>query len=1405
MTIEKNSSATESINELDIAVIGMSCRVPGADNIERFWQNLCQGVESINLLSDAALNQAGVDSKLINDPNYVPASADIQDIEFFDAEFFGYSRREAEIMDPQQRLFLQAAWQALEHAGYHSANYDGAIGVYASAGMNQYYAQNIYPNMDLSDPTNSYLAMLGNDKDFLSTRISYKLNLKGPSVTVQTACSSSLVAVHQAIQSILNGESDMALAGGVSLPLPLNTGYLYREGMIASPDGHCRPFDKDAQGTVFGSGLGIVVLKSLTTAIRDGDHIHATIKGSAINNDGADKIAYTAPSIQGQANAISEALAIAAIDPVQITLLEAHGTATAAGDPIEIAALTEAFSNEKVGYCAIASVKSNIGHLDAAAGVVGLIKNVLCLEHKQIPPSLNFKQANPEINFANSPFYVNTQLQTWQHKSTPRCAGVSSFGIGGTNAHVVLQEAPAKKHSESSQAWHLIMLSARTPKALETSLANLAKYLQQQPAQSLPDIAFTLQQGRQVFDYKYFFVVNSKEQLKGQIQDLISEQRKETPEQKDISSGQSKAKNLAFVFPPQCPIALKSLQELIEHEPNLEENFPPHKNESGQYHAIELLQKIAEKAAFLFDQITSKAKIIGARGSSDTDRPSNPVHKVEQNSTALGFLGDSQENMRAQEFLLQTLGRLWFAGITIDISALYATEARNRLALPTYPFDEKYYWIAKSPEKKAVNQAIQEPIQKTATCNPNALDKHFYQLFWQTKALQKNQSAQPKNPGHWLIFADQAGLGLELSTVLQAQGEQVQLIMSQAEMAESEKITAIDPLDGNSYLNLLSQYQDNNQLLRGVVHLWSLESPPNQDLTASKIEDSMQLQCSSAMLLTQALQQLQFSHAPLLWFVTRDAIAAGSDKPQLSGLAQSALWGFARVVSLEHPEFWGGIIDLSANENKKPAAKKLVQEFFSPQDEDQVIFRNDERLVPRIKPQQIPQLNQQSDNLAINPDGYYVISGGLGFLGLKSAQWLAKQGAKHLVLVGRKAFPEPARWSSLVNDEKYQKTIIALQDIEHLGCKITLVQADIGQQKQFNQAMQEAMQRAMQNKQDMQATISKEQPLRGIIHAAGIIANQPIQEMYASDLIDIAKSKTLGAWILHEWSLNSSPDFFLAYSSASSIWGAQGQAHYAAANQFLDSLMLYRQTLGLPASGINWGPFDGTGMGSPETTQWLGKNGIKTLKSEQLGEYLEVVLAHNLAQVLVADMNWEQFALTYSAKKNRPILNSLLEDETLAPGKTSQSNKLDLNNLRFKLEQQSAAQQQRLLIEEIQKIVKQVIGQTENLPLEQGFTDMGLDSLMAVELRSRLQNSLQLSLPVTIAFNKPTIAMLAEYIGTLLSGNDSNSDPNIILDKPREADKTALGKDVATQLSQAEMETAIQQELDKLRDLINDE
>jgi len=760
------SSSRSSPTEIDqsVAIIGMACRFPGAFTPNKLWKILRDGQETVKFFSSRQLLQAGHDPGLVNRPDYVRAYGMLGNIGEFDADFFDFTPQEAEITDPQHRLFLECAWEALEQAGYVPEQYPGVIGVFAGAGGGDtYYLNHLHPHRDLRESLGVQRLQLANDKDFLAARVAYHLNLTGPALTVQAAGATSLAAVIMGYQSLLDYQADLILAGGVNICVPEITGYRYHKNKPYSPDGHCRAFDASSQGYAPGNGAGVVVLKRLSEAVRDGDYIHAVVRGAALTHDGGYKPEFTMPSVDGQARAVSEALALAELEPEDITYLEAYGSGQPLADAIEIAALTKAFrgTSDAVQFCALGSVKTNLGHLRAAAGIAGLIKTVLAIHHRQIPPSLYFQTPNPRTELENSPFYVNTHLQNWEK---PRRAGINAYGLGGTNAHLIVEEAPLRNPATCTRQYHLLVLSARSPKALSTMRTRFARFLENNTELPLADIMYTLQRGRKAFPYRFHLVGQ-------EFQDFIIGLR--LPELQTMRI-LSNVPSVIFYFPANG-VCLgmghtlyrdekffraqidRCAQWILTHAQwDLRHVLFPHDKTQRETSAQKLDDPIVKQVA-LFSLEYALARLwmhwgvqpqaMAGNGMGEIvitclnhgysleeslslllsaphelATPENtfsssahavmiaypqaiileigPPHTSQQLPAQIGqgrvivsSLSSAENTASDAAAMLNALGQLWTYGVSAEWANLYAGERRQRLPLPTYPFERHTYWI----------------------------------------------------------------------------------------------------------------------------------------------------------------------------------------------------------------------------------------------------------------------------------------------------------------------------------------------------------------------------------------------------------------------------------------------------------------------------------------------------------------------------------------------------------------------------------------------------------------------------------------------------------------------------------------------------------------------------------------
>ncbi len=1737
----------------DIAIVGMAGRFPGASTLEAFWQNLCEGRESITFFTDDDLLQAGVDPDLFNQPNYIKAGGVLTDIDLFDADFFSISTPEAEILDPQIRLFMECAWEALEHAGCDPQSFTGDIGLYAGAGMNTYLTHLAGGNPQLTAQhfTNSvgaFQAVLANDKDFLATRVAYKLNLSGPALTVQSACSTSLVAVHLARQALLNGECDMALAGGVAVRIPHQAGYIYQEGMVFSPDGHCRAFDAQAQGMVMGHGLGLVVLKRLTDAQADGDVIHAIIKGSAINNDGAAKVGYTAPGVNGQIRVITEAQANAGIDPETITYIETHGTGTKLGDPIEIAALSEVFRDyARPQSCALGAVKTNIGHLDIASGVAGLIKAVLALKHQAIPPTVHYQSPNPQLNLAETPFYINPDLQPWQPVDLPRRAGVSSFGIGGTNAHLILEEAPTRSNEQFAmnnkpEGGYLLTLSAKSEIALLAMAQQYSDFFDTRLALNMAEVCYTSQIGRTHFQYRLAIVADTqaaiqealisyiaKKETSGlftsqnppprptgdldysqqpqalqhlaalyvhgkiidwpavyQAQDdlLLAQQKPVIPRRKtslptypfqrqrywvDHPEQQSVSKQtvpslvtwqrlcpqtlpVETVTSPQAKVWLTNLWQ-GEQAMLAKLQLPLHIDLSmgglmpeGLLHtclqvsglaggcdsldnpvwqpvdlgALHMHQTITGKTWWCYatsnKDNTQNFQLVDSNGQLLIDAqnlqlqpvqkptkigdanwqnwlyaitwPEQPLfglppaylsvldevvsnddlpHDLEPTQLAQHLTAMDQLDSLVVDYILLAFNQ---AGVIFKAGQTWTTDRLGQALGVTSPYrrllsrllqiltdaeilvDHKAVWQVQqtppqslNPQKRLVSltqqyetvaqaeltllqrcgpylsdvlqgrqnplellyprgdtdivlQMHREPELYLLTCQlqqavetiikqlpPNrglqileigagsgsttqlllpqlpaeqivytftdissmfverAKEKfnqypfveyhtldiehapasqgfkpHHYDLVIATNVLHATEDLKQSvahvrqlltpeglfilledttprpwvditfglTEGWWrftdtrtdhplisveqwqallaesgfqhidipsahadlgrtlflaqadatpeamvgqtLIFTDATALNLGQTYGLANQGDSPIVVHKSDTYQQADAYTFyLRPDSADDYQRLLQTIPT----IATVIYLWALADADEHVDDLIQLPDVAEQNCMAVLRLVQAL--IQSNHTPKLWLITQGVIPITQvDMADIdshisnTSLSQSPLWGLGKVVALEQPDLWGGLIDLPSNISTTEAAQAVAMlrdEVSNPSQpiEDHIAIRQGKRYVARLTPTPAPLT--KLDSLTFEPESTYLITGGWGYLGLQFARWLVEQGVHHIVLVSRSQ-PLPA----------VEQTLETLREkLRDSGGTLLIQQADVASQPQLAQVMDACQQLP---------------PLRGVIHAAGITHSRKIEAITAEDVAALFEARVHGAWLLHSLTREMSLDHFICFSSAGSVWGAEGQAHYDAASHFVDSLAHYRQGLGLPALTINWGMVAGPRLADNAYFQWLTKIGMQDIPVTAACQAVAHLLTAGTAQTVVANMDWQTFKPIYQWRNERPLFNNITTN-TAEPSpvmaRSTVENGAEKPTSLYQTDLSPEKQLSSITIYLEDALIK-LLRLSHTPDHRQGFFEMGLDSLMTIELRNQINEAIGLDLPLDTLLKNDTIEALATLL-----------------------------------------------------------
>lgn len=1607
-----------------IAIIGMGCRFPGgANSPEEFWEILEKGKDTITEIPhDRWDAEAFYDQdKEASGKMYTKYGAFIDDIDKFDNNFFGISPKETESLDPQQRLLLEVSWEAMENAGLDVHKLSGSntgvfVGIcnidYAMAHIHSGNQHNIGP---YSFTGASYSTTAG--------RVSYVFGFQGPNMAIDTACSSSLTAVHTAVQNLRSRECGLALAGGVNLILTPEAHIGFSKLNALSVNGRCRTFDEDADGYVRGEGCGVVVLKLLSDAVKDGDNILAVIKGNAINHDGKSS-GLTVPNGIAQQNVIKKALKKADIHPEDVDYIETHGTGTPLGDPMEAHSLGSVFKNRGVEGkpLLIGSVKTNLGHLESAAGIAGLVKVVLSLQHNKIPRHLHFNKPSSHIPWNDIPVKVTKGPVPWPRTDKPRIAGISSFGFSGTNAHIIIEEGPAgtiNKTYNKTRDIYLLPISAKTDEALKSQTARYHDFIQDDNQQDLYGVCYAASRKRSHHGNRNVCMFSSKSDLLNQL-NSFSDGRMCS----DVISGfnnEHSIKKLAFVYSGQGPhwwamgrelmgkepvfrSAIEECDSLLRHYVNwslMDEFFKSsHDNrfsrtevaqpaifalqvgitklfenygvtpdgvvghstgEVAAAYASEVLGledaiKVIFNKGHLMQQSDGKGKMVSvnlpldemqrvlekyegrvsvaAVNSKNTTAISGDegpirdvVNQLERKgivcrmvkvncafhspqmesykeeltrnlsgievrrpnisiySTVYGNLYNSLngkkyynpaywgKNIRqpvlfssavtemikdeynffveiaphpvlsasilkclknlnnrkcvviqtlrrekdCKRTFLKALGTLYCNGFDIDWKRLYPVKG-DQIILPNYPWQKKQFQLqtaerlkqpietrslkhTQSPivrlldkgdtkqlegllktngnfseEKKALLPELLEMLveQHQHHLAVNTINDWLYQIEWQQKSRYfKPGIEKPKdlNSGSWLIFADKDGFGETLAKLLVRYGDSCILAYAGSNYKRKEdNVWVLNPSNPDDFHQLCHEAIGNTNLpLKGIIHLWSLEAHPSNELTPARLEQAQLLGCGSVLHLLKTLTIFKHLDMPRLWLVTRGAVPVEQVPVSLS-VAQAPLCGLGKAICLEHPELWGGMFDLSTETISNNEADLLLAEILNPEGENHIAFRNGERYVARLVSTDLKKMQ----GTRLGPDKTYLITGGLGSLGMNVAKYFVEKGAKNIVLVGRKGASSEVRET--------------LDKLEQTGVKVVIVKADVS------------------NEKDMTGLISQIKttmpPLRGVIHAAGVVEYQSIKDMEFNSLHSVLRPKVLGAWNLHQLTREIDLDFFVCFSSIASVWGSKGLGHYAAANHFLDALAHYRRGLGLPSLSINWGPWDDGGLNTKEFNTLLTRIGVELLPVKKAVDTLGYLMGEGFVQATIANVNWSLFKALYEATG----LKSLLKLIEAQPHEMS-GVQLDQRSTVLQQLNEASTKNDRfeVLITYLQEKVAKVLGfKSSELPeIDRGFFELGIDSLMAVELKKRLSLDLGTSLSSTLAFNYPNIRKLADYLGhEVLGWKPSVSEGKVVA--PKNGDRQSIPLTQIGPITDEEIETSIEDKLLKLESLVKD-
>ncbi|MVP01213.1 type I polyketide synthase [Paenibacillus lutrae] len=1228
--------AIEEISEQDIAIIGISLKLPLAETPEEFWHNLRTGLDCVRDIPSVRKQDADRYLEFVGlDPDQITygEAAYLDEIDKFDYTFFKLSPKEASLLDPNQRLFLQTAWNAIEDAGYGGSKLEGSrTGVYLGYGSDSDYKKMIHE----VEPESVSLSMPGNVRPIIASRLSYLMDLNGPSMVVDTTCSSSLVAVHLACQAIRNGECDLALAGGIQVHLiPVRE---FEVG-IESSTSRARTFDDDSDGTGTGEGVVAMLLKPLSKAQEDRDHVYAVIKSSAVNQDGS-SVGITAPNAKAQEAVIVEAWKRAGIDPRTISYIEAHGTGTKLGDPIEIEGIQRAFRRytDDKQFCAVGSVKSNIGHLDNTAGIAGMLKAVLSLKHKELVPTLHFEKPNSKIAFEESPIYVNNRLEKWESEADPRRCGVSSFGLSGTNCHLVLEEAPAGNPAQFAGVAarpELFVLSAKTESALQSLIHSYITFLKNHPSLALGDLCYTVCTGRGHYPYRLAFAVED-------VQELI---------------------------------------RLLEESPH-----------AG----------LQEQAEFL----PGNRFVDADRVNDNVRRVSDANRQKEMNITAEAELFKFLDSGKQNAAVLRELCSLYIQGAAIEWDRLYRQEKRKRISLPTYPFDKHRCWLD-------LPELMSEDNEADA-------DNLYHQTIWMKQPLQDLIPAH--KPGRYLIFNDHNGISSGLVQKLRAAGSQVfEVGLGDGYEKRSDSSFVIGGKQAD-YERLLEDLS--GKPIDRIVHLLSLSSPDGGN-SRNDLEHRLNHSVYSMFFLVQALIQIRASEQVDIVIVTERADEVISEQDKVIP-EHSALIGLGKVVRWESPNLKVRSIDVDPTED---VAETIWTELHCGTKEYKIAYRHGVRYVERIDTLHMETV--ESSPVVLKSDGVYLITGGLGGIGLHIARHLASQEKVHLAMINRTGLPPRSEWDGLLrgsnSNSKQSRALRAVLEIERMGSQVDIIQADTANEAQMRAALD--------------LLRDKHGHIRGVIHAAGIGEGNLLGNLTEDEFRQIIASKIQGTWLLDRLTEQDQLEFFVMFASAITLMGGMGSGPYTAGNAYLEGFASYRAGLGKRTLTISWPAWNNTGLAEGEPVQ-EEKELFHVLPVKQGVKAFHRSLNHKITHIFAGLLNHQSDLYALGEMLPFRLAPSLQPDGKTAP-KAAAAGKLKENiaiRLKGKADSRYTEAEQK-----VAQAWKQVLGYDE-LDVQANFFEIGGDSILITKVHALIEEQFPGRTTIADLFSYPTIAKMAEHL-----------------------------------------------------------